>query len=73
MVKNINLYHGDCRDVLIDLNNDGVKVDLILTSPPYDELRNYDNSLEWNFEVFKEISEKCYDILIVGGGNGMGS
>ena len=58
MVKNINLYHGDCRDVLIDLNNDGVKVDLILTSPPYDELRNYDNSLEWNFEVFKEISEK---------------
>ena len=34
----ITLYHGDCVDVLDALNT---RVDLILTSPPYDNLRNY--------------------------------
>ena len=33
----ITLYHGDCVDVLPAA---GVKADLILTSPPYDNLRN---------------------------------
>ena len=32
------LYHGDCAEVLPTL---GVKANLILTSPPYDNLRDY--------------------------------
>ena len=33
----ITIYHGDCRDILPHLD----PVDLVLTSPPYDELRDY--------------------------------
>ena len=34
----VTLYHGDCADILPAL---GVKANLILTSPPYDNLRTY--------------------------------
>ena len=33
----VTIYHGDCRDILPSLP----KVDLVLTSPPYDDLRIY--------------------------------
>ena len=33
----ITIYHGDCRDILPHLE----PVDLVLTSPPYDNLREY--------------------------------
>ena len=33
----ITIYHGDCREILPTLE----KVDLVLTSPPYDNLREY--------------------------------
>jgi len=33
----ITIYHGDCREILPFLP----KVDLVLTSPPYDSLRDY--------------------------------
>jgi len=36
----IDLYNGDCLEVMDKLINDGVKVDLILTDPPY-ELTNH--------------------------------
>jgi len=34
----VTIYHGDCREILPQLD---VKVDLIVTSPPYDDLRDY--------------------------------
>jgi DNA modification methylase len=34
-------YLGDCRDVMRQLVSDGVKVQTIVTSPPYYGLRNY--------------------------------
>jgi DNA modification methylase len=63
----MRLLKGDCRDVMDELIQEGVKVDLVVTSPPYDDLRNYDNTLEWNFDVFKEVAEKLYKILDDGG------
>jgi hypothetical protein len=33
----ITIYHGDCREILPHLE----PVDLVLTSPPYDDLRFY--------------------------------
>jgi len=33
----ITIYHGDCREILPELE----PVDLVLTSPPYDDLREY--------------------------------
>jgi site-specific DNA-methyltransferase (adenine-specific) len=66
-MDNINLYCDDCRNTLKKLIKNDIKVDLIVTSPPYDNLRNYNNSLEWNFEIFKEIADQLYTILNMGG------
>ena len=66
-MDNMNLIHGDCRDVLQDLINNDVFVDLTVTSPPYDNLRTYVGKIEWNFDIFKEIARLLYEITIDGG------
>ena len=63
----MKLIHDDCRQALQNLINDNIKVDLVVTSPPYDTLRDYDNSLVWDFEIFKEIARLLYEILCDGG------
>lgn len=63
----IELYHGDCLEVMDVLIAMGVKVDCIVTSPPYDNLRTYNNSSTWNFEKFKLIANKLYQIISDGG------
>ena len=50
------IYHGDCREILPQLD---VKVDLVLTSPPYDDLREY-GGYKWDFNV---VADYLYDIL----------
>ena len=60
------LINGDCRNVLNRLIDDGVSADLVVTSPPYDNLRKYDD-FEWDFEIFTDIAHKLYDILCDGG------
>ena len=40
-VKINHCYLGDCRDVMRELIADGVKVQTIVTSPPYFGLRDY--------------------------------
>ena len=62
-----SLYLDDCRDVMRSLIDDSIKVDLTVTSPPYDSQRDYDKSLEWNFDVFKEIANLLYEITADGG------
>lgn len=57
------IYLGDCRDILKDIRD----VDLVVTSPPYDNLRTYEGSLEWNFEIFKEVANLLKDSLKDGG------
>ena len=61
------LYNGDCLEIMEELIKDGVQVDLTVTSPPYDDLRNYNNSLVWNFDIFKEVANKLYNITKDGG------
>ena len=73
MNENIKLYQGDCLDVMNQLIADGVKVDVIITDPPYgidyqsnwgrngrklDKIKN-DNSLDW----FQDFSDLAYDVL----------
>ena len=41
----INLMLGDCLERMKDIP-DG-SVDLTVTSPPYDNLRTYNNTLDW--------------------------
>lgn len=42
-------------------------IDLTVTSPPYDDLRDYDNKLTWDFEVFKKVAKQLYRITKKGG------
>lgn len=42
-------------------------VDLVVTSPPYDDLRDYKDRLTWNFDVFKVIAEQLYRVVKDGG------
>ena len=40
----MQLYNGDCLEVMDRMITEGEKVDLVVTSPPYDNLRTYNNS-----------------------------
>ena len=60
-----NIYNCDCIEGLKNLPDNSI--DLTVTSPPYDDLRNYGNTLEWNFEVFKPIAKELYRVTKPGG------
>lgn len=73
MIENVKLYQGDCLEVMDKLIADGVKVDAIITDPPYgiDYQSNWgrngeklckiknDNNLDW----FQKFSDLSYSIL----------
>ena len=42
-------------------------VDMVITSPPYDDLRDYEGVVAWNFDVFKEIAKDLYRVIKPGG------
>lgn len=64
---NYDLYLGDCLDIMDKLIKEEIQVDLTITSPPYDDLRDYEKSLIWNFDVFKQVANRLYDITKDGG------
>ena len=66
-MENINLYKGDCLEVIDKLISENIQVDLTVTSPPYDNLRNYEDSLQWNEEIWKQVIERLYKITKNGG------
>lgn len=59
------IHLGDCLDILPTLSDQSI--DLVVTSPPYDNLRNYNNSLEWNFDIFSKIAILLNKVLKDGG------
>lgn len=61
----IDLRNGDCLEVLRGMPND--RIDCVITSPPYDNLRTYNGTLDWNFEKFKKIAFQIYRVLKEGG------
>ena len=56
------LINGDCLEVMDELIAKGVVVDLTVTSPPYDNLRTYNNSSSWNEDIWKQVIEKLYRV-----------
>lgn len=42
-------------------------IDMVVTSPPYDDLRDYEEKVTWNFDVFKDIANELYRIVKDGG------
>ena len=61
------LICDDARNALKKLIDDGVQVDLTVTSPPYGNLRTYNNSLEWNLDICQEIINQLFIITKEGG------
>ena len=68
MNSDINLYNGNCLEVMDNLIEEGIRVDLTVTSPPYDNLRSYNGNNDlWNENVWKSIIDKLYKITNNGG------
>ena len=67
-MSKIDLYNGDCLEIMQQLIEEGIKVDLTVTSPPYDNLRTYNGNNDlWNENVWKGIIERLYKITNNGG------
>lgn len=64
--QDINIHNGDCLEFMKVLP-DG-RVDLTVTSPPYDNLRTYNGNIDqWNFEKFKLIAKELFRVTANGG------
>jgi len=57
----IELKKGDCLDVMTVMPD--ASVDLVVTSPPYDNLRTYNGTCDWTFEIFKKIADQIYRVI----------
>lgn len=66
MIKDYKLYLGDNVEVMRKEIKDE-SIDFILTSPPYDDLRTYNDTCVWNFDVFKNVANELYRVLKEGG------
>ena len=54
------LYLGNCIEVMKSIEDESV--DMVITSPPYDNLRSY-NGCSWNFDVFKKVAQGLKRVL----------
>ena len=61
----MKLFNDDCLKVLPTTPDKSI--DLIITSPPYDNIRDYNNSSTWNFDIFKNIANQLQRVLKDGG------
>lgn len=59
------IVNADSSEYLKELPDNCI--DLIVTSPPYDDLRDYDGKTLWNFDVFQSIADQIVRILKPGG------
>lgn len=59
------ITNGDSAIVLSSIESNSV--DLVVTSPPYDDLRDYTNNSIWNFNSFKKIAKQLYRVMKNGG------
>lgn len=63
--ENVHLMLGDCLERMKDMKEGCV--DLTVTSPPYDNLRTYKDSLDWNEDVWKAVLKDLYRVTKEGG------
>ena len=61
----MNLMLGDCLERMKEIP-DG-SVDLTVTSPPYDNLRTYNNSLDWGEHIWKPVLQELFRVTKKGG------
>ena len=62
----ITLHHGDCLEIMRTLPTNSIN--LTVTSPPYDNLREYNGNInQWCFDKFKAIAQELYRVTSDGG------
>lgn len=61
----MKLINDDCLVAMAEM--DDCCIDLTVTSPPYDNLRTYKDSLEWGEHIWKPILEQLYRVTKDGG------
>lgn len=61
MSINYQLYNGNSEEVLKDIESESI--DLVVTSPPYDNLRTYQNKESWNFGMFCNIANELARVI----------
>ena len=62
----INTTHlMNCIDGMQQMDEESV--DLVVTSPPYDDLRTYNDSSKWDHNVFKQVADEITRVLKPGG------
>jgi site-specific DNA-methyltransferase (adenine-specific) len=59
------VFNEDCLETMGRLDSNCV--DLVVTSPPYDNLRTYNGTSDWNFEIFKPIAKELHRVIKQGG------
>ena len=59
------LMKGDCLERMKEVESGSV--DLTVTSPPYDNLRTYNNSLDWGEHVWKNVLQELFRVTKQGG------
>lgn len=64
-IGNGTFYHGDCLDVMRGLPD--ASVDMVVTSPPYDNLRTYNDMPPFTFAVFQPIARELARLIKPGG------
>ena len=61
----MKLMQGDCLERMKEIG--GGSVDLTVTSPPYDNLRTYNGSLDWGEHVWKPVLQELFRVTKQGG------
>jgi site-specific DNA-methyltransferase (adenine-specific) len=64
-MSNVTLYLGDCLEYMRGM--DAGSVDLTVTSPPYDNLRDYDGSFDASAFDWQSIIDQLYRVTVTGG------
>ena len=65
-IGDATLYQGDCLEVMAGLG--AGSVDLVVTSPPYDNLRTYNqDELRWDESIWQGVLSGIYRLLKDGG------
>ena len=59
------IFHAKSNELLKDFPSECI--DLVVTSPPYDDLRDYEGVVSWNFDIFKEIAKEVHRVVKLGG------
>ena len=59
------LYLGNVVEILEKFYDK--TIDLVVTSPPYGSIRDYEGKILWNFEIFKEVAFHLARVLKPGG------